>query len=73
MILIYVSYMFDKLLVGVKSNHVVMEQDFQHCTIIELLSCTFGYACLSDVKWVGVIMLKIQVCIFVREDHWATN
>jgi hypothetical protein len=35
-ILIYVSYMFDKLLFGVKSNHVVMEQDFRHCTI---LSC----------------------------------
>jgi hypothetical protein len=35
-IIIYVSYMFDKLLVGVKSNHAFMKQDFQHCTI---LSC----------------------------------
>jgi hypothetical protein len=44
-ILIYVSFIFDKLLVRVKSNHVVIEQDFQHCTIIKLLSCIFGYAC----------------------------
>jgi hypothetical protein len=47
---IYVSYMFDSLLVGVKLSHVVMEQDFQHCTIIKLLSCTLGYAYLFDVK-----------------------
>jgi hypothetical protein len=33
-ILIYVSYMFDKLLVGFKSNHAIMEQDFQNCTIL---------------------------------------
>jgi hypothetical protein len=46
---IYVRYMFDSLLVGVKLNHVVTEQDFQHCTIIKLLSCTLGYACLFDV------------------------
>jgi hypothetical protein len=30
----YVRHMFDKLLVAVKSNHAVMEQDFQHCTIL---------------------------------------
>jgi hypothetical protein len=36
MILIYVIYMFDKLLVELKSNFAVMEQYFQHCTI---LSC----------------------------------
>jgi hypothetical protein len=47
-ILIYVSYKFDKLLVGVKSNHAIMEEDFQHCTIIKLLSCTFGMP--TDVK-----------------------
>jgi hypothetical protein len=40
----------DNLLVGVKLKHDVMEQDFQHCTIIKLLSCTFGYAYLSHVK-----------------------
>jgi hypothetical protein len=33
---IYVSYMFDSLLVRVKLNHDVMEQDFQHCTIFKL-------------------------------------
>jgi hypothetical protein len=35
---IYVSCMFDSLLVGVKLNYDVMEQDFQHCTIFKLLS-----------------------------------
>jgi hypothetical protein len=43
---IYVSYMFDNLLVGVKLNNVVMEQGFQHCN----MSCTLGYAYLSNVK-----------------------
>jgi hypothetical protein len=38
-----------------------------------LLSYTFGYAYFPGVKWVGVIMLKIQVCIFVREEHWAAD
>jgi hypothetical protein len=70
---IYVSYTFESLLVGVKLNHAVMEQDFQHCTIFKLLSYTLGYACLSDVKLVVVIMLKIQVCILFREEHWAAN
>jgi hypothetical protein len=37
-----------------------------------LLSYTLGYAYLSSVKWLGVIMLKIQMCI-VREEHWAAN
>jgi hypothetical protein len=31
-----------------------------------LFSYTFGYANFLDVKWVGVIMLKIRVCIFVK-------
>jgi hypothetical protein len=44
--------MFVILLVGVKLNHAVMEQDFQQ---------------------VGVIMLKICLCIFVSEEHWAAN
>jgi hypothetical protein len=34
---IYVIYMFDSLLVGVNSNHAVMEQDFQHFTIIKVV------------------------------------
>jgi hypothetical protein len=54
----HIIYMFDKLFVGVKSNHVVMEQDFQYCTI---LSCCHvplvmhAYRCEMS----GVIMLKI--------------
>jgi hypothetical protein len=47
---IYVSCMFNSLLVGVKLNNVVMEPDFQHCTIFKLLSYTLGYAFLSNVK-----------------------
>jgi hypothetical protein len=47
---IYVSYMFNNLLVGVKLNHVVMEQYIQNCTIFKFLSCTLGYAYLFNVK-----------------------
>jgi hypothetical protein len=32
-----------------------------------------SYVYLSGVKWVAVIMLKIWVCIFIREEHWAAN
>jgi hypothetical protein len=45
-----VSCMFYSLLVGVKLNHAVMEQYFQHCTTFKLLSYTLGYAFLSDEK-----------------------
>jgi hypothetical protein len=56
---IYVSCMFNILLVEVKLNHVVMEQDFQR--FIKLLSYTLGFAYLFGVKWVGV-NLSVHIC-----------
>jgi hypothetical protein len=70
---LYVSYIFDSLLVGFKLNHAVMEQDFQRCTITKFLSCTLGYAYLFDVETSGGYHAKIRVCIFVREEHWDAN
>jgi hypothetical protein len=64
--------MFDKLLVRVKSNHVVMEQDFRHCTILSYCHVPLvmhAYQCEMS----GDYYAKDLSMHILREEHWAAN